>query len=302
MKKSEIMETERENPLEAYVPEFCELNFRQTLLRDPATMSYNKGYHLDFPGYHDDTGCIDFPEDNWENWYARWISGGPERYYAYLRRKEDGAFLGEINLFRTGPEGRYEMGIVLKAENRGKGYAPFGMALLLKQAFDVLKAGEVVNSFELSRKAALRLHTEAGFQVQSQENGMARLALTRERYQRISQEKQEENMPGLDFRRMQAFQRELQEKYLHKWGGLFPRKGRDILLWMLIEAGEAADVIKKQGDEAILQEGETRSHFIEELCDVMMYFNDLLLCYGITPEELEKIYSEKHRRNMTRWE
>ena len=33
----------------------------------------------------------------------------------------------------------------------------------------------------------------------------------------------------------------------------------------------------------------------------MMYFNDVLLCYGITPEELEKVYREKHERNMERW-
>ena len=33
----------------------------------------------------------------------------------------------------------------------------------------------------------------------------------------------------------------------------------------------------------------------------MMYFNDVMLCYDITPEELEEVYQEKHRRNMERW-
>lgn len=108
-------------------------------------------------------------------------------------------------------------------------------------------------------------------------------------------------MAELGFTEMQAMQRELQEKYEDKWGGLYPEKGRDMLLWMLIEAGEAADVIKKRGDKAILEDPEIRSHFVEELCDVMMYFNDVLLCYGITPEELEKIYREKHATNMNRW-
>lgn len=46
---------------------------------------------------------------------------------------------------------------------------------------------------------------------------------------------------------------------------------------------------------------EVREHFIEELCDVMMYFNDVMLCYGIAPEELERVYLEKHRRNLERW-
>ncbi len=109
-------------------------------------------------------------------------------------------------------------------------------------------------------------------------------------------------MSKFGFEEMQAIQRELQEKYLDIWGGLSPEKGRSSLLWMMIEAGEAADVIKKQGDREIMETEETRHHFIEELCDVMMYFNDVMLCYSITPEELVSIYQEKHRRNMHRWE
>lgn len=108
-------------------------------------------------------------------------------------------------------------------------------------------------------------------------------------------------MSRFGFEEMQDIQKELQEKYFEQWGGLAPEKGRDSLLWMMIEAGEAADIIKKQGDQPILDDPETRRHFIEELCDVMMYFNDVMLCYDITPEELEAIYLEKHRRNMKRW-
>lgn len=108
-------------------------------------------------------------------------------------------------------------------------------------------------------------------------------------------------MGRLDFYEMLNMQRELQEKYLDKWGGLSPQKGRDMLLWMMVEAGEAADIIKKDGDEAIGKQGEVREHFIEEVSDVLMYLNDLLLCYSITPEELETVYREKHARNLNRW-
>ena len=100
---------------------------------------------------------------------------------------------------------------------------------------------------------------------------------------------------------MMAIQRELQEKYKNIWRPLSPGLGREQLLWMMIEAGEVADVIKKQGDAAIMEDTGTRRHFIEEMCDVMMYFNDVLLCYDITPEELVRIYREKHERNMKRW-
>lgn len=104
---------------------------------------------------------------------------------------------------------------------------------------------------------------------------------------------------GLD--EMQEIQRQLQEKYKDRWGGLSPRKGRDQLLWMMIEVGEVADIIKKQGDAPILENPEIRRHFIEEMCDILMYFNDVMLCYSITPEELEEVYLEKHKRNMERW-
>jgi NTP pyrophosphatase (non-canonical NTP hydrolase) len=108
-------------------------------------------------------------------------------------------------------------------------------------------------------------------------------------------------MTDLTFTEMQAIQSELQEKYKDIWKPNLPGEGRSQLLWMLIEAGEAADIIKKKGDAAIMDEPDTRAHFIEELCDVMMYFNDVMQCYSITPGELAKVYRDKHSRNMKRW-
>ena len=108
-------------------------------------------------------------------------------------------------------------------------------------------------------------------------------------------------MSRFGFEEMQNIQKELQEKYLDKWGGLYPEKGVRMLLWMFCEAGEVADAIKKTSTEDLLADTPQRRHFIEEMCDVMMYFNDVMLCYKITPEELEEISWEKHRRNMERW-
>lgn len=108
-------------------------------------------------------------------------------------------------------------------------------------------------------------------------------------------------MANFSFDDMQAIQRELQEKYKDQWGGLCPEKTARMLLWMFCEAGEAAQVVKKSSTEDLLSDTPQRRHFIEEMCDVMMYFNDVLLCLGITPEELEEVYREKHERNMKRW-
>ncbi len=32
-----------------------------------------------------------------------------------------------------------------------------------------------------------------------------------------------------------------------------------------------------------------------------MYYNDTLLCYGISPDELKAAYTAKFEKNMTRW-
>ena len=92
---------------------------------------------------------------------------------------------------------------------------------------------------------------------------------------------------ALDFEGMQAIQRELQERYKDKWEHVDPAHGRNKLLWMLAEAGEAIQIIKKKGDDRIVSDPQVRRDFIEELCDVMMFLNDVCLCYDIKPEEIE---------------
>ena len=103
------------------------------------------------------------------------------------------------------------------------------------------------------------------------------------------------------FQEMQQNTRELHEKYKDKWRPLSPNIARDKLLWLMVELGEAADIIKKDGDREIMGNPAVREHFVEELCDVMMYFNDVMVCYGISPEELAEVYRKKHERNMSRW-
>ena len=96
-------------------------------------------------------------------------------------------------------------------------------------------------------------------------------------------------------------QRALQEKYKHKWEPICPETGKNKMLWMIGEIGEVADIVKKHGHERAISDPQLRSHLVEEMADVLMYYGDIMLCYGITPQELKASYEEKFRHNMSRW-
>lgn len=108
-------------------------------------------------------------------------------------------------------------------------------------------------------------------------------------------------MQDFSFNEMQSLQKELQERYEGRWEPITPETGKNKLLWLMIELGEAADIIKKQGGQKIVEDKEVRNHFIEEMSDTLMFFNDILLCFDISTEELKKIYMDKHQRNLDRW-
>lgn len=171
-----------DNTLYLHIPTRAQLWYRQRLLADPATMAYNRGYTLGFAGYDSATGCIDFPKKDWEAWYDWFIGGAPARYYAYIARSCDGAFIGEVNLHKSGDGPWYDMGIVIEAAHRGRGYAAPALRLLLAQAFEVLNAAAVHNDFEAARAAALRAHLAAGFRSIGQTDGIVTLEMTQADY------------------------------------------------------------------------------------------------------------------------
>ena len=108
-------------------------------------------------------------------------------------------------------------------------------------------------------------------------------------------------MEDFGLNEMLAMQRDLQDKYKDKWEPISPETGKNKLLWLIGEIGEVIDIIKKNGSENTVSDDTLREQLIEELADVLMYYNDVLLCYGITADELKQSYTNKFRRNMTRW-
>ena len=107
-------------------------------------------------------------------------------------------------------------------------------------------------------------------------------------------------MRDLTFQQMQDMQHELWELNKEKWSPMEPQYARNHFLWMIGEIGEVLDIIKKCGEERIMSDAEVKSAFVEELCDVLMYFNDILLRYKISPEDIASVYAKKHNKNMKR--
>ena len=108
-------------------------------------------------------------------------------------------------------------------------------------------------------------------------------------------------MSDFTIKDMLTMQRTLQEKYKDKWETICPEAGKHKLLWLLGEVGEVIDIIKKNGDQKAVEALDLRQHLIEEMADVLMYYNDVLLCYGISEQELKEAYIAKFEKNMTRW-
>ena len=100
-------------------------------------------------------------------------------------------------------------------------------------------------------------------------------------------------MTDFSINEMLEMQEALQGQYKDIWEGISPEIGKNKLLWMIGEIGEVVDIVKKHGGDAASQDQELRAHLVEELADVLMYYNDILLCYGISAEELKKSYISK---------
>ena len=108
-------------------------------------------------------------------------------------------------------------------------------------------------------------------------------------------------MSNFSINEMQSMQKELQDKYKEKWERICPETGKNKFLWMIGEIGEVIDILKKNGDKSAVADSSVREHLIEEMADVLMYYNDVMLCYGITEDELKQAYIEKFQKNMKRW-
>lgn len=99
---------------------------------------------------------------------------------------------------------------------------------------------------------------------------------------------------------MMQMQRELFELHKEEWTPVAPQYGKDFILYMMEEVGEVIAILKKKGHEAVMEDPAVRQAFLTEMADVLMYYHEILLRFGVTPEEISEAYAKKHCHNIHR--
>lgn len=113
--------------IELYRPKIEDLWFRQKLMEDEETMSYNRAWG----------GTIPFPESEWKDWYDHWVLNDEgKRFYRYLKDSASGEFVGEVAWHLDGIRLIWIAGVIIDAEYRGRGYGKEGLRLLCESAED----------------------------------------------------------------------------------------------------------------------------------------------------------------------
>ena len=110
--------------LNLYEPKYEDLWFRQAMLEDEETMSYNDAWG----------GTILWPEEEWNDWYEYWIVNPEDkRFYRYLKN-EDGLFVGEIAYHYDSDIQQYIANVIVLAKYRRKGYGSRALDMLCSAA------------------------------------------------------------------------------------------------------------------------------------------------------------------------
>ena len=111
--------------LKVVKPELEDLWFRESMMADIETMSYNDAWG----------GTIPFPKEDWEEWYTLWVrNSGQERYYRYLKDDANKVFVGEISYHFDKLRNIYLCDVIIKAEFRKQGFGTQGIQLLCEAA------------------------------------------------------------------------------------------------------------------------------------------------------------------------
>ena len=109
--------------LELYEPHIEDLWFKEKMMSDEQTMSYN----------HACGGIIPFPKESWADWHDRWITNhNGKHFYRYIKDRD--TFVGEVAYHFDGERQIYLADVIIDALYRKKGCGRKGLLLLCETA------------------------------------------------------------------------------------------------------------------------------------------------------------------------
>ena len=134
-----------------YKPRPEDLWFREAMMADPETMSYNNAWG----------GTIPFPREKWEDWYDFWVANPCKRFYRYITTGESRSFVGEAAYHYDEDRRIYLTDIIISAKCRRHGYGKAGLRMLCAAA---RKAGitELYDDIAIDNPG-IRLFLQCGF-------------------------------------------------------------------------------------------------------------------------------------------
>ncbi len=107
--------------LKAYIPNLEDLWFREKLMADKDTMSYNNAWG----------GTILFPKENWDKWYQTWVNSSNLKYfYRYVQDVNNDNYIGEIAYHFDDSKSIYICSVIILAQYRNKGFGTKAIDLI----------------------------------------------------------------------------------------------------------------------------------------------------------------------------
>ena len=107
-----------------YKPLIEDLWFREAMMADPETMSYNNAWG----------GTIPFPREKWAEWYDFWVKNPDKRFYRYIATGKSRSFVGEAAYHYDEDLQVYLADIIVSAKCRKRGYGKAGLQKLCAAA------------------------------------------------------------------------------------------------------------------------------------------------------------------------
>ena len=145
--------------IELYKPTIEELGFRESLMADEKTMSYNHAWG----------GTIPFPQTEWEKWYNCWLEGSAfQRFYRYLYNAESKDFVGEVAYHYDEKRKIHICDVIVLAEYRNMGFGSAGIQLLC----DAAKENGVTMLYDdiAADNLSYKLFLKNGFEIDYQDD------------------------------------------------------------------------------------------------------------------------------------